>query len=141
MNQCTFALLLTMSDGMERPLLQHQRRLLGVPTIKAAQRFGAETFLIEEAGGVRQMRIARIGDVVLIDHPADASGPHSINCYFVEVEEAAALGADGKEVQDRAAAPALFAAVEAQRQFSLAARARSAALVRFRRCYVVWCAG
>jgi hypothetical protein len=46
MNQCTFALLLTMSDGMERPLLQHQRRLLGVPTIKAAQRFGAETFLI-----------------------------------------------------------------------------------------------
>jgi hypothetical protein len=88
--------------------------------------------------------MARIGDVVLIDYPADASGPHSINCYFVEVEEAVALGADGKKFK-----------IEPQRLlyslqwkhnghatgFSLAARARSAALVRFRRCYAVRCAG
>jgi hypothetical protein len=33
---------------------------------------------------------------VLLDHPADITGLHSINCYFVEVEDAA-LGADGKK--------------------------------------------
>jgi hypothetical protein len=69
---------------MGRPLLQHQSRLLGILTIKAAQRFGIETFFIEE-GGVRQMRMACVGDVVLLDHPADATGPRSINCYLVKI--------------------------------------------------------
>jgi hypothetical protein len=49
---------------MGRPLLQHQSRLLGILTIKAAQRFGIETFFIEEGGvrtdahGVRRRRRA-----------------------------------------------------------------------------------
>ena len=70
---------------MGRPLLQHQSRLLGILTIKAAQRFSIETFLIEEDGGVRQVRMTRVGDVVLLDHPADATGPRSINCYLVKI--------------------------------------------------------
>jgi hypothetical protein len=32
--------------------------------------------------------MARVGDLVLLDHSADAAGPRSINCYFVDVEEA-----------------------------------------------------
>jgi hypothetical protein len=45
----------------------------------------------------RNKALARVGDIVLIDHPADHNGPRSNNCYFVEVEDAAALGADGKK--------------------------------------------
>jgi hypothetical protein len=72
-----------MSDSMGRPLLQHQSRLLGLLTITAAQRLRAETFLIEQDGDVRQVRMARVGDLVLVDHPADATGPRSINCYQI----------------------------------------------------------
>ena len=75
---------------MGRPLLQHQSRLLGILTIKAAQRFSIETFFIEE-GGVREMRMACVGDVVLLDHPADATGSRSINCYLVKMLDAKRL--------------------------------------------------
>jgi hypothetical protein len=40
--------------------------------------------------------MARISNVVLLDHPADITGPR-INCYLVEVQDAAALGGDGKK--------------------------------------------
>ena len=36
--------------------------------------------------------MARVGDVVLLDHPVDAGAPRSINCYLVEVQDAAAPG-------------------------------------------------
>jgi hypothetical protein len=78
----------------EATLREHQSKLLGILTIKAAQRFGAETFLIEE-GGVRQVRMARVGDVVLLDHPADATGPRSINCYLVKMLDFTAAAAGG----------------------------------------------
>jgi hypothetical protein len=79
-------------------LRDHQSRLLGMLTIKAARRFGAETFLIEEDGGVRQMRLACVGDVVLLDYPVDATGSRSINCYLVKMLDftAAGGGADAK---------------------------------------------
>jgi hypothetical protein len=31
--------------------------------------------------------MARVNEVVVLDHPADITGPHSINCYLVEVQE------------------------------------------------------
>jgi hypothetical protein len=76
----------------EATLHEHQSRLLGVLTIKAAQRFSAETFFIEEDGGVRQMRMTCVGDVVLLDHPADATRPRSINCYLVKMLDFTAAG-------------------------------------------------
>ena len=84
---------------MEATLHEHQSRLLGVLTITAAQRLRAETLLMEEDGGVRQVRMARVGDVVLLDHSTDATGPRSINCYLVKVLDftaAASSGADAK---------------------------------------------
>ena len=83
-------------------LHDHQSRLLGLLTITAVQRLRAETFLIEEDGGVRQVRMARVGDVVLLDHPADATGPRSISCYLVKTADltAAATGdADAKKLK------------------------------------------
>ena len=83
-------------------LKEHQSRLLSMLTIKAAQRFGAETFLIEEDGGVRQMRMACVGDVLLLDHRADATGPRLINCYLVKMLDftaAASSGADAKRLK------------------------------------------
>jgi hypothetical protein len=65
----------------------------------------------------------RVGDVVLIGHPADGAWLRSINCYLVEVENFDAV--QGEEVQDRSAAPARLAAVAAQRHaagFASAAR-------------------
>jgi len=34
---------------------------------------------------------------VLLDHPADPTGPRIINCYFVGVQDSAKLGANGKK--------------------------------------------
>ena len=45
--------------------------------------------------------MAGIGDVVLLDQPADATGPRSINCYLVKTLDftAAAGGADAKRLK------------------------------------------
>jgi len=51
---------------MDATLREHQSHLLSMLTITATQRLRAETFLIEEDGGVRQVRMARVGDVVLL---------------------------------------------------------------------------
>jgi hypothetical protein len=40
--------------------------------------------------------VARVGDVVLLDHSADNTGPRSINCYLVDVQDAAKLGGASK---------------------------------------------
>jgi hypothetical protein len=53
----------------------------------------------EENSCVRQLRMARVGDIVLLDHPADHRGPRSINCYLTEVQDFTAAvsgGADAK---------------------------------------------
>jgi hypothetical protein len=86
-----------------RELDPSQSRLLVALTIAAAQRLGGETFLLEWDNGVRQMRMARVGNVVLLDHSADASGPRSINVYLVEVQEftAAALGENDRLKNDQ----------------------------------------
>jgi hypothetical protein len=88
------------SDKMtDATLHEHQSRLLSMLTITAAQRLRAETFLIEEDGNVRQVRMAQVGDAVLLDYPADATGPRSINCYLVKMLDftaAASGGADAK---------------------------------------------
>jgi hypothetical protein len=86
----------------EATLHEHQSRLLGLLTITAVQRLRAETFFIEEDGGVRQVRMARVGDVVLLDHPADATGPRSVDCYLAKVldfDTAAAGGADAMRLK------------------------------------------
>jgi hypothetical protein len=40
--------------------------------------------------------LARVADVVLLDHPADATGPRSINCYLTEVQDFAAAAPSGE---------------------------------------------
>jgi hypothetical protein len=55
-----------------------------------------------EEGGVRQMRMARVGDVVLLDYPADSTGPRLINVYLVKMLDftaAASGGADAKRFE------------------------------------------
>jgi predicted adenine nucleotide alpha hydrolase (AANH) superfamily ATPase len=41
--------------------------------------------------------VARVDDIALVDMPADERGPRCINCYFVKVEDAAAIAADAKK--------------------------------------------
>jgi hypothetical protein len=83
----------------ESTLHENQSKLLGALTITAAQGLGGETFMVEGDKGVRQVRMARINDIVLLDHPPDAAGPRSINCYLVEAQDftAAAPTGEGKK--------------------------------------------
>ena len=63
-----------------------QSKLLGALTIAAAQRLGdPATLMLEADNGVRKLTMARIDDIVLLDHPADVTGPRSINAYLVDV--------------------------------------------------------
>jgi hypothetical protein len=84
------ARLLRIRQMAEATLREHQSRLLGVLTMKAAQRFGV-TFLIEAGGSVRRMRLACVGDVVLLDYPADATRPRAVDCYLVKMLDAKRL--------------------------------------------------
>jgi hypothetical protein len=40
---------------------------------------------------------ARAGDVVLLNHPADTTGPRCIDCYLVEVQDFAAAARCGSK--------------------------------------------
>jgi hypothetical protein len=51
-----------------------QSRLLGLLTIAVAQCLGdAATMMLEEDNGVRKLQMARVDEIVLLDHPADAA--------------------------------------------------------------------
>jgi hypothetical protein len=69
-----------------------ESKLLGALTIAVAQRLGGDTTMIEEDNSVRELRMARVDDIVLLDHPADVTGPRSINVYRVDVRDFAAAG-------------------------------------------------
>jgi hypothetical protein len=45
------------------------------------------------------MRMACVGDVVLLDHPADATGPRSVDCYLTKVLDFAAAAAGGADAR------------------------------------------
>lgn len=42
---------------------------------------------IDDDNRFHKWRIARVCDIVLLDHPADATGPRSINVYRVDVHD------------------------------------------------------
>jgi hypothetical protein len=61
-----------------------QSKLLGALTVTALARLGDSAVVVDEDNAVLpDWRMARLGDIVLLDHPADASGPRSINCYQI----------------------------------------------------------
>jgi hypothetical protein len=72
---------------MNATLDEGQSRLLSALTITVAQRLGDDTMMVEEDNSVRSPRMARVDDIVLLDHPADATGPRSINVYRVDVRD------------------------------------------------------
>ena len=65
-----------------------QGRLLGVLTLAAVERLGGAALLVDADNHLRELKIVRVNDVVLIDQPADDAGPRCINCYLVEDEKA-----------------------------------------------------
>ena len=68
-----------------------ESKLLGGLTIAVAQRLGGDTMTVEEDNGVRTLRMARVDDIVLLDYPADVTGPRSINVYRVDLQDFAAV--------------------------------------------------
>jgi len=50
-------------------------RAFGAVTVATAQRLGGGTLMVKENNNVRYPRVKRAGDIVLIDHPADDTGP------------------------------------------------------------------
>lgn len=51
-----------------------QSRLLGALTIAISQHLGADTMLVEEDNGMRELRMARVDQVVLLIIPPTALG-------------------------------------------------------------------
>jgi hypothetical protein len=45
-----------------------------------------ESAVIDENDDVRMERMAHVGDLVLLEKPADHKSPKQIDCYLVEVE-------------------------------------------------------
>jgi hypothetical protein len=66
------------------------------------------------AAGVAQ-HVARVDDIALIEHSGRPQRPRSINCYFIGVEDAAALGADAKKFRIDPQHLFYFVAMAAQR--------------------------
>lgn len=74
-----------------------QSKLLASLTLTAVEWLGAKTWMVEEDNGVRELRMARLGDIELVDYPARQCRAADHHCYLVEMEEAAAFGRDGKK--------------------------------------------
>jgi hypothetical protein len=72
-----------------------ESKLLGGLTIAVAHRLGGNTMMVKEDHGMRNLRMARVDDIVLLDYPADVAGPRSINVYRVDVQDFAAV--DGRK--------------------------------------------
>jgi hypothetical protein len=69
-----------------------QRKLLGALTVTALKHLGESTLVVDEDNALSpDWRMARIGDVVLMEKPADDRLPKRIDCY--EVVEHSASGA------------------------------------------------
>lgn len=70
----------------EPTLPEHQSRLLGALTTAAVRRLGGDTALVGENNDLHTVRMARVHDVALIDHPADDHEPRMITCYLTDIE-------------------------------------------------------
>jgi len=73
-------------------------KLLGALTITAATHLGADSGVIDADRQLRTCRVVRLGDVALIDVPADDRGPRCINCYSIDVERFDAIDGEKFEV-------------------------------------------
>jgi hypothetical protein len=70
---------------MSEPTLdQSQSRLLGALTLIALKHLGVDTLVVDEENSLcPDWRMARIGDVALLEKPADSRSPKRIDCYQV----------------------------------------------------------
>ena len=73
-------------------------KLLGALTITAVTHLGEDSGVVDAEGQLRACRVVRLGDVALIDVPADDRGPRCINCYSIDVERFDAIHGEKFEV-------------------------------------------
>src|SRR5262249_32093609 len=68
----------------EATLDPSQSRLLGALTITALEHLGENTLIVDEDDGLcPNWRMVRLGDVTLLEKPADDRSPKRIDCYQV----------------------------------------------------------
>ncbi len=69
-----------------------QSKLLGALTVTALKHLGEPTLIVDDDDALcPNWRMARLGEVVLLEKPADSRSPECINCY--EVMERSSGGA------------------------------------------------
>jgi hypothetical protein len=69
-----------------------QSKLLGALTLTALKHLGESTLVVDEDNALLpDWRMARVGDIALLEKPADSRSPKSIDCY--QITERSADGA------------------------------------------------
>jgi hypothetical protein len=62
-------------------------RLLAALALGVVKRLGGETVVVDEDNNIRTgWRLARVGDVALLEKPADHQSLKRIDCYLIEEE-------------------------------------------------------
>ena len=64
--------------------MRDRSRFIAAVTLAAVEKLGSDGPCVGADGELRKWRMARVGDLLLIDQPADERAPRAINVYFVE---------------------------------------------------------
>jgi len=69
---------------MNSELHTSQARLLGVLALAAVERLGGDGVLFAAADDrLRECKVVRVGDIAVVDQPADDSGPRTVSVYLI----------------------------------------------------------
>jgi hypothetical protein len=66
-------------------------------TLAAVREFAGDTLFLGEVDQLRNARMARVQDIVLVDHPADEKAPRLICVYQVDLLDAQPPLGEGKQ--------------------------------------------
>jgi hypothetical protein len=80
-------------------ITQADGKLLSALALAAVQRLGAETMIVDADDDVRVgWRLVRLGDVALVEKPADRRSPKRIDCYLTDADRGGPFKLDPKHV-------------------------------------------
>jgi len=68
---------------MSSELDNSQGALLAVLACAAVERLGGEVIMVAADDRVRELKVVRVGDVAVVEQPADDTGPRTVSVYLL----------------------------------------------------------